>query len=221
LGQGHSHKILPNQKLEYLIRFQNTGSDTAFRIVVRDTLSTDFNVFTVKSGVSSHDYSFRMYGPRVLEWTFNNIMLPDSNVNEPLSHGFVKFEVQQNPNLPDGTVLENSAAIYFDFNAPIITNTSWHTVNRTYTVLAVDKQELTTKNQIKIYPNPTTGMLHINQGVNQEISISVFDNLGRLLLQQQSNEMISSLNVSHLPAGIYYVAINNGKELVTKKVVKQ
>ena len=221
LGVGTDHDIEPNQKLEYLIRFQNTGTDTAFRIVIRDTLSTDFNIFTVKSGVSSHDYSFRMYGPRVLEWTFNNIMLPDSNVNEPLSHGFVKFEVQQNPNLPDGTLLENSAAIYFDFNAPIITNTSMHTINRTYTILGVDKQELITKNQIKIYPNPTTGMLHIDQAAKQEISISVFDNLGRMLLQQQSNEMISSLNINHLPVGVYYVAINNGKELVTKKVLKQ
>ena len=64
-------------------------------------------------------------------------------------------------------------------------------------------------------------MLHIDQAAKQEISISVFDNLGRMLLQQQSNEMISSLNINHLPVGVYYVAINNGKELVTKKVLKQ
>lgn len=55
-------------------------------------------------------------------------MLPDSNVNEAASHGFTSFRVKQVPNLPVGTLIENSAAIYFDFNAPVITNTSWHTI---------------------------------------------------------------------------------------------
>ena len=59
------------------------GTDTAFNVVIRDTLSTDLNIFTVQSDVASHHYEFRMYGPRILEWEFNNIMLPDSNTNEP------------------------------------------------------------------------------------------------------------------------------------------
>jgi uncharacterized repeat protein (TIGR01451 family) len=126
LGINSSHDILPNQDLEYVIRFQNTGTDTAFTVVIRDTLSTDLDIFSVQSGVSSHNYTFRMYGPRVLEWTFNNIMLPDSNVNEPNSNGFITFKVNQIANLPVGTLIENNAAIYFDFNAPIITNTMAH-----------------------------------------------------------------------------------------------
>ncbi|CAA6825340.1 MAG: Unknown protein, partial [uncultured Aureispira sp.] len=129
LGIGNTYDILPNQDLEYLIRFQNTGTDTAFTVVIRDTLSEDLDIFSIRSGVSSHEYSFRMYGPRVLEWTFNTIMLADSNVNEPASHGFVQFKVKQNANLPIGTEITNKAAIYFDFNAPIITNTYLHTIN--------------------------------------------------------------------------------------------
>lgn len=129
LGLGTTHDIVPNQEIEYVIRFQNTGTDTAFTVVIRDTLSTDLDIFSVRSGVSSHPYSFRMYGPRVLEWTFNNIMLPDSNVNEPLSNGFVTFKVNQKSNLPIGTVIENGASIYFDFNAPIFTNVYFHTID--------------------------------------------------------------------------------------------
>ena len=128
---------------------------------------------------------------------------------------------KQKPNLPNGTVLENAASIYFDFNAPIFTNTSWHTVNRNFIYLNVEKQAVVEKSLIKIYPNPTTGILNINQGCNQEISITILDNLGRVVLQQQSSDVISSLNINHLSAGIYYIAINNGKELVTQKVVKQ
>ena len=58
LGVGATHDILPNQKIEYLIRFQNTGTDTAFNVVIRDTLSADFDILSVQSGVSSHDYNF-------------------------------------------------------------------------------------------------------------------------------------------------------------------
>lgn len=129
LGLGTHHAIAQNQALNYTIRFQNTGTDTAFTVVIRDTLSTDLDIFSVRSGASSHNYNFRIYGPRVLEWTFNHIMLPDSNVNEAASHGFVKFTVNQASNLPVQTVVENNAAIYFDFNAPIITNTTFHTID--------------------------------------------------------------------------------------------
>ncbi len=144
LGLGTTHDILPNQDIEYLIRFQNTGTDTAFTIVIRDTLQNDFDLFSVRSGVSSNNYEFRMYGPRVLEWTFNNIMLPDSNVNEPASHGFVKFTVKQNRDLPIGTLLENSAAIYFDFNPPIITNTYFHTIDTPRPAAQIVRQTIST-----------------------------------------------------------------------------
>ncbi len=123
------HYIQANQDIEYRIRFQNTGTDTAFTVVIRDTLPQELNIFSVESGVSSHPYTFRMYGPRVLEWTFNNSLLPDSTTNEPASIGFVKFKVSQNPNLAIETTIENRAGIYFDFNPPIITNTYLHTID--------------------------------------------------------------------------------------------
>jgi len=128
-GITEEHQIRSNQHLEYMIRFQNTGTDTAFTVVIRDTLDENFNIFSVQSGVSSHDYDFIMYGPRVLEWTFNNILLPDSTTDEPGSHGFIKFKVGQQPDLPQGTQLLNDADIYFDFNDPIITNETVHSIN--------------------------------------------------------------------------------------------
>jgi len=129
LGVTDSNHIVPNQELQYVIRFQNTGTDTAFTVVIRDTLTTDLDIFSVTSGATSHNYTFRMYGPRVLEWTFDNILLPDSNTNEPQSNGFITFTVAQNPNLPNGTVIQNAADIYFDFNAPVITNETLHRIN--------------------------------------------------------------------------------------------
>jgi uncharacterized repeat protein (TIGR01451 family) len=128
-GVGETHEILPNQQLQYLIRFQNTGTAEAYNIIIRDTLDTDLNIFSVTPGVSSHEYSFTMFGERVLQWTFNNIMLPDSFSNPEQSHGFITYTVNQLPDLTDGTEITNSAAIYFDSNDPIITNTTLHTIN--------------------------------------------------------------------------------------------
>ena len=219
-GIGTTHDILPNQKIEYRIRFQNTGTDTAFTVVVRDTLSTDFNIFSVQSGVSSHDYSFRMYGPRVLEWTFNNIMLPDSNVNEPASNGFVKFEVMQQPNLPNGTVLENSAGIYFDFNAPIITNTSTHTINDGVVILDMT-EHISKQMQLKVYPNPTDNVVTVELGKAQEFSVTVLNQLGQVLYSQKAKSNSSQVQLGHLPAGIYYLHIHDGQQTAVQKVVKQ
>lgn len=128
-GIGEAHFIEPEQDLEYLIRFQNTGTDTAFQVVIRDTLSSWLEVSSLKLGTSSHPYTWEVFDEGMLKITFDDIMLPDSNVNEAASHGFVQFFIEQKPDVPLGTIIENRAAIYFDFNAPIITNTVQQEVN--------------------------------------------------------------------------------------------
>jgi uncharacterized repeat protein (TIGR01451 family) len=219
-GVGHSHDILPNQELEYTINFQNTGTDTAYTVVIRDTLPFDLDIFTVRSGVSSHNYTFKMYGPRILEWTFDYIMLPDSNVNELESHGFVKFKVNQNADLPIGTVIQNTVGIYFDFNPPIITNTSWHTIKESFVFLRVD-QIVEEQIPFKVYPNPTTNLVYIDRKEKEEISILVTDNLGRVLISKKSNRHITPINLKRFAAGIYYLSINDGKQTTTQKIMKQ
>lgn len=58
-GMPLTNKITSDQDIEYLIRFQNTGTDTAFKVVIRDQLdkNLDWNSFEVLS--SSHPYSLQ------------------------------------------------------------------------------------------------------------------------------------------------------------------
>ncbi len=116
--------------LTYQVLFQNTGTDTAFTVVIRDTLDPNLNVETIRPGLSSHDYLLQFEGNNVLVFNFQDIMLPDSNINEPASNGFVTFTIQRNEGLEIGTEFNNSAAIYFDYNSPIITNTITHILER-------------------------------------------------------------------------------------------
>jgi len=224
LGVSTDHNILANQKIEYLIRFQNTGTDTAFNITIRDTLSAHLDIFSVVSGVSSHDYSFKIHGPRVLEWTFNNIILPDSNANEPLSHGFVKFEVEQEPDLPLGTLIENTAAIYFDFNAPIITNTYFHTIKEDVYSLSVSVDEpLVEDMQVLVHPNPFSHQTTIEvQGKDyQQLQLLVYDMRGQKVVQQStasSNRI--QLSRGNLTAGVYVYQLLGDEQLInTGKIV--
>jgi uncharacterized repeat protein (TIGR01451 family) len=222
-GLGTLHEILPNQQLQYLVRFQNTGNDTAFTVVVRDTLDNDLNIFSVVPGTASHSYTFRMYGPRVLEWTFNNIMLPDSTMDEPGSHGFLTFRVDQNPNLPNGATILNDADIYFDFNAPVITNQTLHTINHWLNAFAVGINT-TIKSDvsgINVYPNPTTGAISIDlQESTPKTEIIVFNLLGKEVQKTElRNAAKAELNIDG-ESGIYFIKITSGTKTAIVKVVK-
>jgi uncharacterized repeat protein (TIGR01451 family) len=209
IGQTDQKYIQPNQQLQYVIRFQNTGTDTAFTVVIRDTLDTDLNIFTVTPGVASHPYEFKMYGPRVLEWTFNNINLPDSSTNQIGSNGFATFHVEQVPNLSSGTEITNSAGIYFDFNDPIITNTTIHRIFEGFveSVLQVDNLDSKSEN-ILIYPNPTNYCITIRGEQNLNQSFSIFDQMGRLVFKGKLNGLNTEVNLSILSKGVYTLKID-------------
>jgi uncharacterized repeat protein (TIGR01451 family) len=110
--------------LEYMVRFQNTGSDTAYTVIVRDTLSKFLDISSLVVGASSHSYIWSISGKGnpIITFTFNNIYLPHAKVNEAASNGFIKFKIRQIAANPIGTKITNKAGIYFDFNSPIITN---------------------------------------------------------------------------------------------------
>lgn len=132
VGYGPEHFIRAGDPLHYQIRFQNTGTDTAFTVIIRDTLSPWLDMATLRPGPSSHDYKAHIDGERTLVFTFDNILLPDSTTNLDGSQGFVDFFIHTLDSIPLETRIENSAAIYFDFNEPVITNTVFHTIGRDF-----------------------------------------------------------------------------------------
>lgn len=109
--------------MDYLIHFQNIGTDTAYTVVIRDTLDVaHLDVTTLRGFTSSHDMQVEYEGEDVLIFRFENIYLVDSLTNEEESQGWVGFQIDLLPDQNIGTEISNQAAIFFDFNAPIITN---------------------------------------------------------------------------------------------------
>ncbi|MBC7886807.1 MAG: hypothetical protein H7Z13_02895 [Ferruginibacter sp.] len=107
--------------LQYMIRFQNTGTDTAFFITVKDTLRAGLNVNSLDMVSASHPYTFSLEG-NIATWDFKKILLPDSATNQAGSNGFILFKIKPSAGLAVGDEFTNKAAIYFDYNLPVITN---------------------------------------------------------------------------------------------------
>jgi len=115
-------------ELTYTIRFQNTGSDTAYNITILDTIAMALEFATFRLEASSHPVNYSINDQRLISFQFFGIKLPDSTTNEAESHGFVKFSIRRDSTLPHLTTISNKSAIYFDFNDPVITNSTLNTV---------------------------------------------------------------------------------------------
>lgn len=217
LGYGTDHYILPDLPLTYKIRFQNTGTDTAFRVLILDTLSAHLDVTTLTLQTSSHPMTWRLYGNNVLEVLYDPIALPDSNVNEPASYGFVTFQIDPLPNLPLPTVVENTAAIYFDRNAPIITNTTSHTIDTGFVpIKVINNVEEPFKDRVEVlvYPNPfdaqTTVEVKLNGLDQAPLDLTIYNSLGQVVHQQQSEQQRFVVQRNGLTNGVYFYTIRQG-----------
>jgi fimbrial isopeptide formation D2 family protein len=115
--------------LVYTIRFQNTGTDTAFNIAIRDTLDAKLDWSSLEMIGASHPYTLSVKDGHMLTWTFASILLVDSNRNEPASHGYVSYRIKVKPGWAIGDKISNKASIYFDFNLPVETNTIETTIS--------------------------------------------------------------------------------------------
>lgn len=118
-----TQQLAAGEDFTYTIRFQNTGTDTAFNIVVRDTLDAKLDPSSISLVGTSHPFRFSIVNNKYLTWTFENILLPDSNNNEPQSHGYISYRIKPKSSIAESDTIRNSASIYFDYNLPVKTNT--------------------------------------------------------------------------------------------------
>jgi uncharacterized repeat protein (TIGR01451 family) len=183
----------------YTIRFQNSGTDTAFTVVVRDTLDPSLDVTTFKLDAVSHPMTYEISGTGIVTFRFDNILLPDSFVNEPASHGLISYFINRKQDLAMGTRIENTAGIYFDFNLPIITNT---TVNTLFdaTVGIKEQQALL----FSVSPNPSSDRSQVSFALASSQSV-------RLLVQDLSGRVLHIQNFGVLSSGEHQLILDRGK----------
>jgi uncharacterized repeat protein (TIGR01451 family) len=217
-GKGPERCIDQNQRMTYKIRFQNTGTAEAINVLVSDTIPAEYDLNSLRVLQSSHPVITELLPGNVLLFRFDNIHLADSISNEAESHGFIIFQVDQMVDLPFGTVISNSASIYFDYNEPVITNTAFNTICDLSTNISTPQANL----GLTSYPNPASNELFVNlplvsSGVIQLISVT-----GKVVYNKSvQTTNFHAIPISEISSGFYIVRYESGERAWTSKVIKQ
>ncbi|MBK9638236.1 MAG: T9SS type A sorting domain-containing protein [Bacteroidetes bacterium] len=75
------------------------------------------------------------------------------------------------------------------------------------TILSINNQQ---ENPFIIYPNPTTSHLFL-KNVKQSQMLFIYDLIGRQIFSHYLKREDSILNISNLPAGNYFIKMENPK----------
>ncbi len=229
-GYGEESLLAPNTDLHYNIIFNNTGTDTLTRVVIRDTLPEGLDISTIAVGPSSHPYKFEVYDEGILKFTFNDISLPPgSSAQQPTSMGFVSFSISQKLDNPPGTKIMNSAAIFFENEFPAITNTVGHEIG-TFPDFIRENQVVSNKLpriyrgvQVSIQPNPFVDEVVfevISNSHYEELEIELLDVAGRTVRKRKFNSKKFALYRGQLVGGLYFYRLTSkGNYLSSGKLI--
>ena len=210
--------------LEYIIRFQNTGTDTAFNVRVSNRLPEGVDANSFEFLNASHPVNLRYLNQdRIMWFEFDQILLADSNVDEAMSHGFVSYRIKTLPSLAAGDTIKNYAHIYFDYNNPVRTNDAITNI-----VLPDWIPGVTKDNFFSVYPNPANENVRVSFGLTgqSDVKLEVYDLMGRRV-KGIADKALSSGNqeidfsVTGLVDGVYQVRLSIDGSLYTRKLFVQ
>lgn len=207
---------VPNHSewLTYTVHFQNTGNAAANRVLIRDTLDVQFYLDSFVVLGSSHKM-VTSKNASALAFLFSDINLIDSATDAELSQGFVVYKVKLKDNLPNESLVKNTAYIFFDFNVPVITNTSCFPILDPK--LSMVKY---LKSGLAIYPNPNTGGFYLNSP-SADFQLEIKNYLGQDIAFESEKISTQTYSIKGLNPGIYSVRYkHNGLDLFELLIVQ-
>lgn len=214
-GTGAAGFIPADQpSLTYTLNFQNTGTAVAWNIYVMDTLDTNIDINSIEILSASHRVQAYTLENRAVKFMFANIMLPDSTHNELESHGYVTFKVKLNTGLTPGTEIENTGHIYFDYNEPVVTNTTLNTIEFPSSVKAIGKSTV-----VKVFPNPAKESVTVVSNSNNTGTITITDLLGKTVKEVITTNEKTVVNTADLQSGVYFIKLTQNNVSTTEKIM--
>lgn len=204
-----------DRTVTYQIFFQNTGTAPADLVIVRDTLDAHLNLASIRNITTSHDVNVTIEGNNdVLVFKFANINLPDSTSDFANSIGSVQYEIDLQPGLAVGMEIHKQAAIYFDFNSPVITNDNVLAVTEVSSGTSLNGEA----DQLSVFPNPADQYFgfHSESGG----TMTVVNVLGASVFQGVVEPGLQRISTSDWPGGIFLVRLEEkGGRVRSGKVV--
>lgn len=200
--------------VDYMIRFENTGTANAINVVVKDEIDiTTLDPSTLIVTNASHSVATRFTNANTVEFIFENINLPFDDAS---NDGFVTFKIKTLPTLEIDDTFENKAEIYFDFNFPIETNNSITLIKDVLNTTDISFESF------EMYPNPVKDIVIIKTKETIE-SIHIFDISGKLIQKHSFTGIQNTIEIatSKLAQGTYFVKIETESgAILVKKIVK-
>ena len=163
-------------------------------------IDANLDLQTLRNVSASHSFVISQEVPGELAFIFDNINLVPQSVSEEFSQGFVSFTLSQVDDVPENTIISNTADIFFDFNPAITTNTVENLIKNEVTSISGLVSNLV------IYPNPTSGLIQV-ESTNPVSNFVLTDMSGRRVWSM-SNEVNSfTTDLSHIAPGMYYDSV--------------
>ncbi len=212
--------VYMGEDLTYTVRFQNTGNSEAINVNIIDMMDPDLDLTTFEVLAKSHPgLSVNHMGGRELQFNFENIHLPDSASDPEGSNGYIIFKISPREGMAVNSVVSNEVNIYFDFNAPILTNTATTTFTNDIPCIHTDDLNLfeIEQSSFTVYPNPTDNTITFKVRDNQTHPLNVYSSIGELLFCKVITDG-SVVSLKDLPDGLYFLNLE-GYESV--KVIKR
>ncbi len=209
--------ISESKKLDYTIRFMNTGTAAAQFVRIEDVLPIDqLDMSTMEFVAASHQGYDLEFNIDTLSVLFDGIMLPDSGTDFLGSQGFISFRIAPYPSMQLNESILNKASIFFDFNEPVITNTV------STTLMLPTAIEENVKTLFTVYPNPNnTGIVNITAEINFT-ELRFYNMLGSLVKSENVSGNRVNANITNLNTGVYFIQLigESGINLGIQKFVK-
>ena len=208
-GSGTEGYIVEEEVLTYRIRFQNTGTAEAYNVSVSNEIDANLEDYTLSILDASHAFEANIKD-NTITFDFPNINLPDSNSNEPESHGYILYRINRKSDLMVESKIYNQANIYFDYNAPVETNRVQNTIGTTTATTSTE----TVEQNVLLFPNPCQDKLNLLVNNNNEsvLSVILYTASGKAmnLLEETSigngkQQLEIDLSALQLPNGIYII----------------
>ena len=221
VGYRENHSIKANQDLEYTISFQNLTGDTVFNVYIEDILDPSLDLATIQPGPSSHNYIMTITDERTIRFDFYNIKLLDSESAFDRSHGFVSYKVSQLGDLPTGTVIGNTAQIYFDYDTQVSTNLVDHLIGEDFIEIVLSDQIVLLDDELITAPNPASDMMRIEVPAElDDVSYVVYDINGRIVNAANTVSNVFYISKMTINSGFYILEIKSGSRTIgTKKII--
>lgn len=198
--------------LNYVTRFQNTGTADATTVVIKENLDPKLDWDTFEPIASSHDSNIQIRNGNEVTYTFSDINLPYEAANEPASHGWIAYRIKPKSTVVVGDSMASGSTIYFDYNPPIYTNSVSTIVTALATVEFI-------KNNFLVYPNPAAHYFTIETKTTGDSHYQILDLNGKVL-QSNTVESLKPIDISTLQSGFYFVNIKTDQGKATYKLIK-